>query len=65
MFRATATLPWDELHDESCADDEFPDWHTMIVTGPMKSRDARGRTTIQWTVSVQCQPPEAPQPNES
>ncbi|SDY97948.1 hypothetical protein SAMN05661080_05188 [Modestobacter sp. DSM 44400] len=56
MFRATAPLPWDELHVQACGEDGTPDWGSMVVTGPVRVRDARGRTTLQWSVSVQCQP---------
>lgn len=54
MFRATAPLPWDELHVQACAEDGEPDWSTMIVTGPTRTRDARGQTSLQWIVTVRC-----------
>ncbi len=54
MFRHTASLPWDDLDLQGCAEDGTPDWDSLIVVGPVKQRDARGNTTLQWTVTVQC-----------
>jgi hypothetical protein len=34
----------------------MPDWTGMVVTGPVQVRDAHGRTTLQCSVPVQCQP---------
>lgn len=31
----------------------------MIVTGPVKGRDARGQTSLSWTVTVRCRLPPA------
>ncbi len=56
QFRPTLALPWDDLDDQGCADDGAPDWHTLIIVGPLKRRDGHGHTTLEWTVTVQCRP---------
>lgn len=49
-------LSWDELDEQGCADHGAPDWNSMTVVGPTKVRDARGNVTLQWSVTVHCQP---------
>jgi hypothetical protein len=60
IFSRTMTVPWDDLDSQGCADDGMPDWDSMIVVGPMKRRDSRGHTSLEWTVTVQCRPRPAP-----
>ena len=59
IFSRTMTVPWDDLDAQGCADDGTPDWDSLIVVGPLKRRDARGQTTLEWTVTVQCRPRHA------
>ena len=55
--RPTLALPWDDLDAQGCAEDGAPAWNTLIVVGPTKRRDSQGHvTTLEWTVTVQCQP---------
>jgi hypothetical protein len=56
QFRPPYALPWDDLDVQGCAEDGMPDWDTLVVVGPTKRRDPRGRTTLEWTVTVQCRP---------
>ena len=56
IFSRTMKVPWDDLDAQGCADDGAPDWDSLIVVGPMKRRDARGHTSLEWTVTVQCRP---------
>ena len=58
IFRRTVTVPWDDLDDQSCGDDSRPDWTTLVVTGPTRRPGARGHSTLEWTVTVQCRPVE-------
>lgn len=58
ITRPTVRLSWDDLDTAGCAEHGTPDWDTLIAVGPIKRRDARGRTTLQWTVTVQCAPAE-------
>ena len=30
----------------------LPDWSTLVVTGPMTAKDARGNTWFKWTGTV-------------
>jgi hypothetical protein len=60
IFSRTITVPWDDLDAQACGEDGAPDWDSLIVVGPMKRRDARGHTTLEWTVTVQCRPQAAP-----
>jgi hypothetical protein len=62
IFSRTMTVPWDDLDAQGCADDGAPDWDSLIVVGPMKRRDARGHTSLEWTVTVQCRPRPAAEP---
>ncbi len=54
IFGRTVHLSWDDLDAQGCGEDGAPDWDTLIVVGPTKRRDARGNTTLEWTVTVQC-----------
>jgi hypothetical protein len=56
IFRRTITLPWDDLDIQACADDGEPAWNTLIITGPVKRRGVHGQVSLEWTVTVQCQP---------
>jgi hypothetical protein len=56
ITRPTIKLSWDDLDAQGCADHGAPDWDTMITVGPNKTRDARGNVTLQWTVTVHCEP---------
>lgn len=47
-------LSWDDLDTQGCGEDGTPDWSSMVVVGPNKHRDSRGRVTLQWSVTVQC-----------
>lgn len=62
QLRPTLALPWDDLDAAGCAEDGTPDWNTLIVVGPMKKRDGRGHTALEWTVTVQCRPRPASEP---
>lgn len=59
ISRPTVHLSWDGVDAQGCAEDGTPDWSSMVVVGPTKSRDSRGRVTLQWSVSVQCRPATA------
>jgi hypothetical protein len=59
IFSRTMTVPWDDLDAQGCGEDGTPDWDSLIVVGPMKRRDARGHTSLEWTVTVQCRPQAA------
>jgi hypothetical protein len=65
IFSRTMTVPWDDLDARGCGEDGTPDWDSLIVVGPMKRRDARGHTSLEWTVTVQCRPQSAPAQRES
>ncbi len=54
LLRPTVHLPWDDLDSQACAEHGAPEWHTLIVVGPMKRRHSRGHATLEWTVTVQC-----------
>ena len=54
------TVPWDDLDDRSCGEGGRPDWTTLVVTGPTRRLGARGHATLEWTVTVQCRPEDAP-----
>jgi hypothetical protein len=64
ISRPTIKLSWDELDELGCVDHGAPDWNSMTVAGPTKVRDARGNVTLQWCVTVHCQPatPATPLP---
>jgi hypothetical protein len=62
LSRPTVHLSWDDLDAQGCGDDGAPEWSTMVVVGPTKRRDSRGRVTLQWSVTVQCEPHPAPRP---
>jgi hypothetical protein len=55
-------LSWDDLDAQGCGEDGSPDWSSLIVVGPNKTRDSRGNVTLQWTVTVHCVPPSPYQP---
>ena len=70
-MRPTMRLSWDDLDEQGCAEHGAPDWNTMTIVGPTKIRDARGHVTLQWSVTVHCEPsppvvavvpPPAPEP---
>ena len=65
IFSRTMTVPWDDLDAQGCGEDGAPDWDSLIVVGPMKRRDARGHTSLEWTVTVQCRPQAAPAQRQS
>ena len=65
IFSRTMTVPWDDLDAQGCGEDGAPDWDSLIVVGPMKRRDARGHTSLEWTVTVQCRPRTAPTQRQS
>jgi hypothetical protein len=65
IFSRTMTVPWDDLDAQGCGEDGAPDWDSLIVVGPMKRRDARGHTSLEWTVTVQCRPQAAPTQRQS
>jgi hypothetical protein len=56
IFRPTMRLSWDDLDQQGSADHGIPDWNSMVVVGPNKIRDGRGNVTLQWTVTVHCEP---------
>jgi hypothetical protein len=62
LSRPTVHLSWDDLDAQGCGEDGSPDWSSLIVVGPTKTRDSRGNVTLQWTVTVRCvpQPPSQP-----
>ena len=60
IFRPTMRLPWDALDEQGCIDHGAPDWNSMVIVGPTKIRDARGNVTLQWTVTVHCEPASSP-----
>jgi hypothetical protein len=59
IFRRTVNVPWDDLDVQACGHDGQPDWSTLVVTGPTRRRGPYGQSSLEWTVSVQCQPSAA------
>jgi hypothetical protein len=60
LSRPTVHLSWDDLDAQGCGEDGAPDWSSLVVVGPTKRRDSRGRVTLVWSVTVQCQEPSVP-----
>lgn len=65
-FTATAALPYDNLERATAglrgrlrlmitdySTDADPDPDTLTISGPVKTKDARGNTWFQWTAVVQ------------
>lgn len=65
-FTATAVLPYDNLERATAglrgrlrlmitdySADADPEWATLMISGPAKSKDARGNTWFEWTAAVE------------
>jgi len=63
LSRPTVHLSWDDLDTQGCGEDGAPDWSSLVVVGPNKRRDSRGRVTLEWKVTVQCTAPVAAPPS--
>jgi len=62
LARPTVHLSWDDLDAQGCGEDGTPDWSSLIVVGPTKTRDSRGNVTLQWAVTVRCRPALSAEP---
>jgi hypothetical protein len=56
IFTRTIAVPWDDIDVGGCADNEAPNWATLIIAGPTKRRDSRGNASLEWTVTAHCKP---------